>query len=385
MRQQSGPSLPPPPPLRGAELGTFAHDTVVRRLPAIGRRVLEENDLTPKAARAVTALVDELPHGQVRPLQDNGAPDLAMWEGYLAPYLGQNWLEVPWFFAETYFYRRVLEATGYFQPGPGHLADPFALQKRLGLEQTGLGDEVQRAALPLEEALLAALWGNQADMSVWPVGEGGPEGAHLLADDMPAALALIERLTAEPRPIIIILDNAGTELVRDLTLVDALLARGLPVILHAKVHPTFVSDALESDIHSTIAWLATHSAGAALGARLQAALETGQLRLRSDWYWTSPLAGWELPDPLYDELATAGLLISKGDANYRRWLGDRHWPFDTPLASVLAYAPAPLLLLRTSKSEVAAGLDPARVAEIAAQDAGWQTSGRWGLIQLVAG
>jgi hypothetical protein len=352
-------------------------------MPAIGRRVLEENQLAPAAAGAVAALVGELPHGAVRPLQDPGAPDLELWEAYVAPYVGQSWLDVPWFFAEAYFYRRVLEATGYFQPGPGREADPYAYQKRLGLEQTALGGP--RAPGPLlapEDALLGALWGNQADLSVWPAGESGPVGAHLLADDTPAALALLERLAARRSAVAIILDNAGTELVHDLALADALLGQGFPVTLHAKAHPIFVSDALESDIHTALAWLAAQPQGAPLAGRLRAALAEGRLTLRSDWYWTSPLAGWELPRPLFEELAAAGLLISKGDANYRRWLGDRWWPHDTPLSGVLAYRPGPLLLLRTSKSEVVAGLSPARVTEAAAQDPDWQMSGRWGLIQL---
>jgi hypothetical protein len=41
-----------------------------------------------------------------------------------------------------------------------------------------------------------------------------------------------------------------------------------------------------------------------------------------------------------------------------------------------------MLLLRTCKSDVAAGLDPARIAEAAARDPQWDTGGRWGLIQL---
>ena len=45
----------------------------------------------------------------------NGAPDLDAWKNYVNPYLGQNWYQPPWFFTEHYFYRRILEATGYFQ------------------------------------------------------------------------------------------------------------------------------------------------------------------------------------------------------------------------------------------------------------------------------
>jgi hypothetical protein len=380
MLEHTGPSLPPPPPLRGAEVGSFAHDTVVRRLPAIGRRVPAENDLTPAAAQALDALVAELPDGPVRPLRDPGASDLTLWDGYVAPYVGQSWLEAPWFFAETYFYRRVLEATGYFQPGPGRLADPYARQKALGLEHAG---SLPAYPLGLAEAIEGALWGNQADLSLWPAGEGGgPGGAHLLADDTAAAVAHLDTLAAGAR-VDIVLDNAGAELAHDLVLAGALLAHGLRVALHAKAHPTFVSDALEADVRATVAWLAARPGDAGrLGAALGEALTGGRLTLGSDWFWTSPLEGWRMPARLREELAGAGLVISKGDANYRRWLGDRPWPHATPLAAALAYAPAPLLLLRTCKSEVAAGLDPARAAEAEARDPLWRTSGRWGLIQL---
>lgn len=382
MADHPGPSITPPPPLRGAAIGSFAHDSVVRRVPEIGRRVLAENDLAPEAARAMERLIAEIPDSPLRPLHDPGAPDIALWDAYMAPVAGQSWLEVSFLFAEAYFYRRALEATGYFQPGPGHLADPYALQKRLGLEHLGAAPGYP---LGLADAIHGALWGNQADLSLWPAGEGGgPGGAHLLADDTGAAVAHLEALAARGGRVDIVLDNAGAELVHDLALAGALLAGGLRVALHAKAHPTFVSDVLEADVRSTIAWLAAGPAPG-LGAALEGALAGGRLALRSDWFWTSPLDGWELPARLRAELAGAGLLVSKGDANYRRWLGDRAWPHTTPLADVLAYAPAPMLLLRTCKSDALAGLDPARAAEAEARDPAWRTSGRWGLIQLYAG
>jgi hypothetical protein len=148
-----------------------------------------------------------------------------------------------------------------------------------------------------------------------------------------------------------------------------------------------VSDALIADVHTTVGWLEDQpdQQAAAIGRRLRAALAGGQISLRADWYWTSPLPGWELPAELRADLAESGLLISKGDANYRRWLGDRRWPYDTPLGTALSYLPAPMLLLRTCKSDVAAGLAPARIAEAVARDPQWDTGGRWGLIQLYAG
>ncbi len=383
MRQ---PALPLPPPLRGADPDSFARDTVLRRLPAIAGRVLTENRLDHQAARAVAGLAAEIPFTPLRPLADDAAPDLALWRSYLAPYAGQDWLAVPWFLAETYFYRRILEAIGYFRPRSGAYGrDPYARQKRLGLEHTslaGLSDE----PLPLDAALRGALWGNQADLSLWPADAGdGPGDATLLADDGPAVLAHLDALIARSATVDVVLDNAGAELVHDLLLADALLARGLRVRLHPKAHPTFVSDATAGDARDTVAWLAERPGPVARAAeRLIAALATSRLTLHDDWFWTSPLAGWEMPETLFDFLATSGLLISKGDANYRRWLGDRHWPADTPLEAVLGYAPAPLLLLRTCKSEVAIGLDQARVAAARARDPQWMINGRWGLAQFVA-
>ncbi len=371
-----------PPPLRGADIGSFAHDTVVRRMPATVRRVLHENDLLPAAADAVATLAAEIPHAPVRAPRDHSAPDLELWDTYTAPYQGQNWLEVPWFFAETAMYRRILEATGYFQPGAGFYADPYALQKRLALAECTL------AALPdnLGAALAAALWGNQADLSLWPAGEQASPGAtHILADDTPQALAYLDQLASHDARVDLILDNVGSELIHDLLLADLLLRHRLRLVIHAKPHPTFVSDALVVDVQNTVGWLSQHEHAAPAGQRLLAALADGRIELRDDWYWTSPLPGWEMPAHLHHDLSRSGLLIGKAMANYRRWFGDLHWPTDTPLQHVLSYAPAPILLLRTCKSEIVLGIPPERSQTVAQQDADWMTSGRWGVIQFWPG
>lgn len=91
-----------------------------------------------------------------------------------------------------------------------------------------------------------------------------------------------------------------------------------------------------------------------------------------------------MPAYLRQTLSEAALVISKGDANYRRLLGDRHWNYVTPFADIVSYFPAPLLALRTLKSNVAAGLDEAVVAALQARDPGWVVSGRWGVMQFAA-
>ena len=196
--------LPPiPEPIRGSEMGTFAHHTVAVRMPGIARRLLADNDFLPEIARQVESLVAELPAGPVRLIQDETAPDVGNWQRYIAPHLGQTWLEVPWFFAEHYFYRRILEATGYFRPGPGQGVDPFAAEKARGL--LGSQAEIQALALQMDgqsgdpdshqealsRLLQATLWGNQGDLSMWPVDktdrpdhqDASQLDAHLVVDD----------------------------------------------------------------------------------------------------------------------------------------------------------------------------------------------------------
>ena len=46
-------------------------------------------------------------------------------------------------------------------------------------------------------------------------------------------------------------------------------------------------------------------------------------------------------------LAEADVVLAKGDANYRRALGDAHWPWTPPLADVVSYFPTPIVFLRT--------------------------------------
>src|SRR5688572_18326176 len=102
------PKLPIPEPLRGVELGTFTHSSIVERLPEIARRTLAENEFRPAVTAAIEALIAGIPDEPPRPFTDSHAPDTADWQDYLARYPGCNWLEVPWFLAEEYFYRRIL-------------------------------------------------------------------------------------------------------------------------------------------------------------------------------------------------------------------------------------------------------------------------------------
>jgi hypothetical protein len=75
-------------------------------------------------------------------------------------------------------------------------------------------------------------------------------------------------------------------------------------------------------------------------------------------------------------------VISKGDANYRRLLGDRHWAFTTPFEGIMSYFSAPVLVLRTCKSNVMCGLAAGQDEALMGEDPDWMTDGQWGLIQF---
>ncbi|HEX9923642.1 MAG TPA: ARMT1-like domain-containing protein, partial [Anaerolineae bacterium] len=130
------PKLPIPEPLRGIDTDSFAYYTIVERLPDIIRRVLSENDFSQPIVRQLETLIEEIPSAQIRYLHDHEAPDVVQWAQTIEPHLDHNWLQISWFLAETYLYRRILEATGYFRPGAGYRVDPYTYQKQRGLETT---------------------------------------------------------------------------------------------------------------------------------------------------------------------------------------------------------------------------------------------------------
>jgi uncharacterized protein with ATP-grasp and redox domains len=331
--------------------------------------------------------------------------ELADWREAAAPLAGRSWYELPWYFAESFWFLRLLLAFGYYEPrGPNRLRDPFEPFKRRELLQPGGGLAAARSLAPLADAfdpapaealrelLLASLWGNRMDLSMHSLAReyrGGflrHQGHELLIDHSPETS---RRLLASRR-VDVILDNAGPELVCDLLLAAFLLGAstaGGPrqVVLHAKRSPFYVSDARPADIEATIQALsdaADPQVGAA-GQLLGRFLAEGRLRIRDHWFWNGPRFFRDLPADLRAELGAADLVLIKGDANYRRLVGDRHWPPSSSLESLTTHFPAPLAALRTMKSEIVVDLSEDQVERLQSEDPEWRTNGRRGLVRLV--
>ncbi len=395
---QKHPKYPLPAPLHGLEPESLAEEAITIRFPKIGRTVLTDNDLPPKAVRAMEKLLIEIPHGAIQPLSDD-APDAASWNSALEPYLGKNWLEPPWFVVETYFYRRIVAAIDYFKTGK----DPFAIQKERVLHQTtteihALSTRLQKLTdegwndSHFDTLLEVDLWGNQVDLSLWSAEDRPQHGESvaedfLLVDGREQIDTYLQSIGSDSLRLDIIIDNAAFELIGDLCLADYLLSsdRALQVCFHLKIHPTFVSDATINDVNQTIRFLETddHHPTRAMGSRLTNHLNSGRLQCLEHSFWTSLHYMWHMPEDVRRDLASSHLVISKGDANYRRALGDVHWPHDTPIDEIVSYFPAPILFLRTCKSDLIAGLKAGQANAISEQDPQWLSNGKWGLIQYV--
>ena len=318
------------------------------------------------------------------PMLSLPAPDYDEWAAHYRPHAGETWLNSEWFFAEVYFYRLLIQAVRWWETG----RDPFARKKDEELASDALWRFLD-LALSIEEddklpALLQfSLWGNRIDLSyaaslahgnTWQVDD-------LIADDLVVA---VDHLKKQRGPVHVIADNAGTELAADMALVDELLRdTSRQVFFHVKMHPTFVSDSTVPDI-LTFFRLA-HSRGgkaAALAERLNTAMIDGRLRLAPDLFWNSSQWLWQLPPRLARLFEEAALVISKGDLNYRRTIGDALWSPETPFASAVGYFPAPLLALRTLKSDPVVGLREGLAAQLDAVDEDWRVNGKRGVIQF---
>ncbi|MCE5259118.1 MAG: protein-glutamate O-methyltransferase family protein [Chloroflexi bacterium] len=385
-----------PPRIQVNEPGSFAEFTMRQRLPAILQDTLRANAYPTEVVSDLLELESEISGALVRPFEDAGS-DCAFWSRSWQQWRGHTWKGLPWFWAETYFYRRLLAAVRYFQPGEWFHVDPFASIKQDAL-QSGL--KRLSALLELDNKLKApeerlrfwlinSLWSNRSDFSnkaaLAYARQPAPDVEILVDDSEAVTWGLVEQ---DLTRLDIVCDNAGPELLTDLALADMLLYRryAAQVVLHLKAQPYYVSDAMPEDALSSIAALVAHPelALASLGARLQNWVECQSLCLQAHPFWVSCLALCEVPADLELELSHANLLLFKGDVNYRRLLDDRHWPFDTSLVSIPNRLPQNYLALRAIKSELVCGLEASQVARLQLLDPQWMVNGRWGLIQYVA-
>ncbi|MFZ6028971.1 MAG: damage-control phosphatase ARMT1 family protein [Chloroflexota bacterium] len=377
--------------------GSFARRTIVERKPQIIAQVLGDHAYPAEIVAALETLRQEIAGRPMQPLREN-APDVDFWNGELAAHTGKTWLEVPWYFAETFFYRKLLEVVGYFRAGDWQGIDPFAKQKSRQITH-----DVQRAAdewasladLPPQDAfevlIHSCLWGNRTDLSNFTVTRRGFTGVAARADRHRILIddtAILGNLLAGGLPRLdFINDNCGIDFLTDLALADFLLQRGWAgqIVMHLKPQPFFVSDVMPADAAATLHALQRSESAPLqqLGGRLQGLQAEGKLHFTHDSFWATCLMFRQMPAALRAELAQSSLVLLKGDVNYRRLLDDRHWPHTARMETIAAYFPAPFATLRTLKGEIMVGLQPGQAERLAAEDPAWLIDGQRGVIQFV--
>lgn len=375
------------------EPGSFAWSVLANRHPALIQQVRDAFPYGPRQHQALDALLEQNNNGVIEPPAPSES-DHEQWSVWGREFFGRSWFDAPFLWAESYFYRRLLDAIGYFGTGPWRGVDPFAPFKQAELRGTAVGEELRAldalADVPADEratALLhASVWGNRADLG-FRVTEGGaaPDAAvdDLVADDSALLWQLLP--AGADATVAVVADNAGRELIPDLILIDHLLLHRHAgrIVLHVKPHPYYVSDAMTADVVDCLRRLveAPGEAGR-IGSRLWDAMATGRLEVRAHPFFCAPLPYEEMPADLRAEFASAAVTILKGDLNYRRLVGDRTWDATTPFADRTAYFPGAVAALRTLKSDVMVGLEQKTLDALERSGTAWRTSGTHALIQV---
>jgi hypothetical protein len=379
-----------PPFIMTSEVGSFARKTIEQLKPGIIDNILSEYDYTPHIRKSLQNLKAEMANGTIQKLYEQTS-DRSLWDEDFELVRGKSWLEIPWFFAETYFFRRILEAVQYFQPGPWQGRDPFEHLKNeeisKGLEafiETYHSAPEKNEFDNFKKTCYQALWGNQSDLSnleIYDSGVGAPSERFIL-DQSKDAYAF---LSNHPGKIAYFFDNVGKELYFDLAFVDYLLSENIAksVTCYLKNQPFFVTDALPCDLQKTIDMLASSASPKCknLAERLINRLKAGNIIIKAPPFFATSRMYRELPDGLKKQIKTHKITILKGDVNFRRLVGDRHWDPTTPINKAGGYFPSPFLSLRTLKSELILGITKERFQSLQNQsEKDWLINGKRGVI-----
>lgn len=378
--------------LMTSEPGSFARHTIQVRKPAIIDLILSHNDYPSGTQKSLLDFKEEISAGTIQPLMEISS-DRQVWLDELEPWLSKSWLELPWYFAETYFYRRILEITSYFQPGPWMGIDPFARMKQEEIDAS-LPDFVEEYSRMspgdteshFQTACYKALWGNRGDLSHFEVMDTRLDAQldRILIDHSKQAFQFIDSASGN---MAYFCDNVGKELYFDLALIDWFLENGYAdrIDVFLKNQPFFVSDATEDDLERSL-----HRLGASdslhaqkLADRLINQLRAGRLQIQSPFFTTSAKDFRQMPPVLKQQISTYNLVILKGDANYRRLFGDRHWHPTTSISEAGGYFPTSFLSFRTLKAELVIGLSEVQLQDLSAMgEKEWMTNGKRGMITL---
>ncbi|EGD78848.1 hypothetical protein PTSG_01825 [Salpingoeca rosetta] len=420
-----------PPQLDFSKPGSFPYETLRTRMPVILTKAIDslhqhisdnvEDEGRSEAMASIgrlTKLKYEMQTGKVMRKLDDDGDDVDVWHETLDRMAAQHsedakWWKLPWLFSECYMYRRIREATLLSRMLRD--VDPFWGSKTSSYHcsETRIGElaafvhgtacRMDNNEKAFEILLQFSLWGNKSDLSLMADFDGSESldhmqasteahlqelKQHILCDD---TAMLWERVSSFKNACVhIVLDNAGIELFSDLCFAHWLVHtnHAKTVVFHGKAYPWFVSDVTRRDLDWMLDQLSEtedSDARAHLAALWKQHFAEGVFVYQSDPFWTYPHEFERMPESapdLYKTLASADLIMFKGDLNYRKLVADRMWPADTPFEKALGpFTPAMLVALRTLKSDTLAGVPLARVKQAEENDPAWNVNGTTAVIQ----
>ncbi|KAJ3501262.1 hypothetical protein NLJ89_g9417 [Agrocybe chaxingu] len=359
-----------------------------------------------------------------------------------------TWFTAPWLFAECYLYRLLrsffVQTEHWVSTDPflDQKMKTFAQSgKAIYQIATTMHElEVDRAALRVDpeklgvlfnEMIQMCLWGNATDLSLLThlsqediahlqsVGKEAraARSKFILRDDEDAVWAHIKALEgkeeAEKR-VDFVLDNSGFEVITYTPYVSK-------VVFHPKLIPWFVSDVTPPDFKATFDALEDASSFFSsptfspsdsetthlrtMVARWQSYLASGAFslsvpvetplggggkdeKIKAAEFWSSPYPYWDMrtrSPRAFESLQGSGLVIFKGDLNYRKLTGDIAWPAWTSFREALGPLAGsfPLLSLRTNKADVVVGVEKEVAERLDTSGEKWRVDGRYALISFL--
>ncbi|KAK3871152.1 hypothetical protein Pcinc_023007 [Petrolisthes cinctipes] len=429
-----------PGPLSASIIGSFAYLTVKDRLPVIVTRVIDQlyrerinivdkyGEAATEGCKEVIGRLSQLKNAiqTNKPLElleatDPLSPcdDSHVWNRHFEEYISTyevppKWFTAPWMYVECFMYAHIHESF-YLCPALKDF-DPFCEQKQKALlESLSATETLAQHVLSVCSSLPSltqeqlrqhvinlieiSVWGNKCDLSISSGEERSPETdllvsldslrPYILVNHSSPLWQLLVSLPEDQRDIVLVLDNAGFELVTDLCLMMLLTEAGLTTSLtfHVKTRPWFVSDTTHADLFWTLDTLREKGGACSeIGNKWKKYIEDGQWKVCESSFWTTPIPYSQMStvDPnLYSQLSKASLIIFKGDLNYRKLTGDLDWPTTTNFEQALrGFCVAPLLVLRTLKGGPVVGMAERQAEDLATTVRDWNTSGEYGVIQL---